>query len=212
MKSASKFLWIGLIVVVVLIIGAISYNSTPAGTADPAKLVHSDSHQTAVGTTTYKVTLVEFGDLECPACGQAHPYIKKIISDNKDRINFVFRHFPLPQHANALIAAEATEAAAEQGKFWEMHDRLYETQDKWGDSQQPMDVFIEIAKDLGLNIETFTQEVTSNKFADKINADAADGNMLGVDSTPTFYVNGSKVQAFAGSPEFMAKIQAELNK
>src|SRR5271154_7108858 len=106
---------------------------------NPAILVHSDSHQTNPGA---KVTVVEFGDYQCPACEAAYPITKEVLANYGNKINFVFRNFPLPQHANAEVAAEAAEAANAQGKFWEMHDKLYDTQNDWADLSNPLDKFV----------------------------------------------------------------------
>src|SRR3989344_7162591 len=112
-------------------------------------LIRENSHQTS--SESAKVTLVEFGDYQCPACSIAHFAVKKIINDYPGRVNFVSRQYPLPQHSNAMIAAEVAEAAGDQGKFWKMHDKLYENQDKWSGSSNALDIFIGYAKDLGLD-------------------------------------------------------------
>lgn len=99
--------------------------------ADLKLLIRPNSNK--ISTPSAKVTLVEFSDLQCPACAQAHPVVKQILEENKGNINFVYRHFPLSQHKNARIAAEAAEAAGEQGKFFEMVSKLFENQNKWSE-------------------------------------------------------------------------------
>jgi protein-disulfide isomerase len=108
-----------------------SRNGDSSQVVDSALLVKGDSHMT--GQTNAKVTFVEFGDYQCPACALVAPMIKNVLSEYKDNkdVNFVYRHYPLPQHTNAVPAAMAAEAAGEQGKYWEMHDRLYENQKDW---------------------------------------------------------------------------------
>jgi len=178
--------------------------------ADKNILVRQGSHQTNPGG---KVTVVEFGDYQCPACAAAYSAIKAIeekYKDSKD-FNFVFRNFPLPMHRNALVAAEAAEAAAEQGKFWEMNNALYEHQKDWGESSDAMKFFLQYAKDIGLNTDEFQKAVTDEKFADVISKDKSDGNTLGVDSTPTFYINGEKFVGIPGS-DFKAKIENDLKQ
>lgn len=160
---------------------------------DQSSLVRESSHMT--GKVGAKATLVEFGDYQCPACGAVEPLIKQVIETYKINpdFNFVFRNFPLPQHQNALIAAESAEAAGAQGKFWEMNEMIYEHQTEWENSAQAIDVFAGYAQQLGLNVDRFKQEALGNKYAEVINADQQDGNKLGVNATPTFYLNGEKL-------------------
>ena len=163
--------------------------------ADASVLVRSDSNK--ISTDSAKVTLVEFGDYQCPACAGAYPIVKKVLSDYDGKVNFVFRNFPLPQHANALIAAEAAEVAGEQGKYWEMHDKLYQNRDDWGESGDAFNKIVGYATDLKLDIDSFKKDVQANKFADKIQRDVVDGNTLGVSVTPTFYINGLKMDSYS---------------
>jgi len=161
--------------------------------ANSPLLVKSDSHQIASSSANLKVTVVEFGDYQCPACEAAYPITKQMLADYQGKINFVFRNFPLPMHPNAPEAAEAAEAAAVQGKFWEMHDKLYDTQNEWADLSNPTDKFVSYAGDIGLNVDQFKADITSNKYADIIKADQSDGNSLGISATPTFFINGQRI-------------------
>ena len=164
-------------------------SGTPA-TVDMSVLVKDTSHMT--GVKTAKVTVVEFGDYECPFCGTEHPVLKQLIDAYKANanFNFVFRNYPLPQHPNALIAAEAAEAAGAQGKFWEMHDALYEHQGDWGEKSAPLSFFEIYAKTIGLDVTKFTADVNKNAYSDIIQADQADGNKAAINATPTIYING----------------------
>lgn len=180
---------------------------------DSKKLLRDSSH--ATGKLDAKVVLVEFGDFQCPACAAANPIIKQIASENKDNPNFslVFRQFPLTTiHANALISAEAAEAAAEQGKFWEMKNMLYEKQSEWAESPNPLDAFVGFAQTLGMDTAKFKSEVQGNKFAAVISADQDDGTSLGVDSTPTFYLNGEKFNFSTSYEELKTKVNDLLKK
>lgn len=193
-----------------LIFGAVFLLSKPGTTppvSDPGKLVRSDSHTT--GSINAKVTIVEFGDYQCPACGVAHPEVKKILSEYNGKVSFVFRNFPLPMHINADIAAEAAEAAGAQGKFWEMHDMLYEKQAEWSEKSDARIIFSGYAKSLGLDTKKFEEAITKNAFQSTIQKDIEDGNTLGVNSTPTFYVNGVKAENIY---DVRTKIAAELGK
>jgi protein-disulfide isomerase len=178
----------------------------PGDAVDPKSLVLESSHMT--GDKSAKVTLVEFGDFQCPACSFFHPKIKEILEHYKGdpNFNFVFRNFPLTQHKNALISAEAAEAAGSQGKYWEMHDKLYENQTEWSDVENPLDIFSGYAGGLGLNVDQFKNDVTSHKFKTIVDADQADGVKLGVSSTPTFYLNGEKLTQLPALNDFIAKV------
>ncbi|MEK7166597.1 MAG: thioredoxin domain-containing protein, partial [Patescibacteria group bacterium] len=123
LTSETKF-FIGVIIVTVAILGsAIYFFSRPPKTVSSDVLIPQEVW--ATGSATPKITLVEFSDFECPACGAAYPVVKKVTETYKDDLRFVFRHFPLAQHKNARFAAQAAEAAGAQGKFWEMHDLLF---------------------------------------------------------------------------------------
>ena len=183
-------------------------DNTQPRVTDEKLLVGEDSHK--VTSDSAKVTIVEFGDYQCPACGAAHPIVKQILKDYGEQITFVFRNFPLPMHNNAKISAEAAEAAGAQGKFWEMHDKLYETQNNWAESSKPLDLFVNYAQELGLDVDKFKEDIDGNKYSDRINKDKSDGNTLGVNSTPTFFINGEKL---VGAPNFntlKSKIDSQL--
>lgn len=183
--------------------------TTADSLADNTVLVRQNSHQT---NPRGKVTVVEFGDYQCPACAAAYPAVKALeekYKDNKD-FNFVFRNFPLPMHRNALTAAEAAEAAGEQGKYWEMNNMLYEKQRDWGESSDAMKFFLQYATELQLDVNQFEKAITDEKYSSFISKDKNDGNSIGVDSTPTFYINGEKFVGIPGS-DFNSKIEKELN-
>lgn len=197
MRTENK-IWLGIALVAVgLMVGVFVAGNrvgNPASTpnADNEKLVRGNSHKQGAG----KVTVVEFGDYQCPACGQAHPHLKQLQTAFPGKITFVFRNFPLPQHKNALISAEVAEAAGAQGKYWEMHDKLYENQEDWSELDNPLDVFMGYAKDLGLNIDDMKSAVDTKKFAGFINADKADGDALNLSGTPSIFVNGRQTDSF----------------
>ncbi len=160
------------------------------------------------GATTGKVTLVEFGDFQCPACGAYEPIVRKVTSDNAATLKVVFKHFPLTQiHQNALLAAKASEAAAIQGKFWEMHDILYDKQTEWSGTLSARDAFVAYAGVIGLDVAKFTQDLNSKAIEDKIVAEYKEGTLLGVQGTPTFFLNGKKIQNPASPEEFNKIIQ-----
>ncbi len=134
------------------------------------------------------VTLVEYGDYECPSCGAAHPVVQEIRRRLGDQMRFVFRNFPLTQiHPHAERAAEAAEAAGAQDRFWEMHDRLYEHQDRLGDGD-----LVGHAEALGLDVGRFSQDLDGGVFAPRVREDFLGGVRSGVNGTPTFFVDGRR--------------------
>jgi protein-disulfide isomerase len=132
------------------------------------------------------VTLVQYGDYECPYCGEAYPIIKEIQSEMGERLRFVFRNFPIStSHPHAEQAAEAAEAANAQGKFWEMHDLLYERQQNLTNED-----LHRYAEELGLDVERFDKEMAEHVQAQRVHEDFMSGVRSGVNGTPTFYING----------------------
>jgi protein-disulfide isomerase len=148
----------------------------------------SDERDHIQGRAEAPVTLLEYGDYECPYCGAAYPIVKQVQSQMGDRLRFVFRNFPIStSHPHAEQAAEAAEAAAAQGRFWEMHDHLYEHQRhlEAGDLRT-------YAEELGLDVERFDRELAENVHAARVREDFMSGVRSGVNGTPTFYVNGNR--------------------
>jgi protein-disulfide isomerase len=148
------------------------------------------------GSESSSVVLIEYGDFQCPGCGGAFPQLKKIKEVYKDKIAFIFRNFPLTAiHPNALAASTAAEAAGEQDKFWEMHDKLYENQTAWSniDATKRTDVFVGYAEDIGLDVTKFRETLSEANIAAKISRDRAFGKKLNVSSTPTIYLGSEKL-------------------
>ncbi len=138
------------------------------------------------GPADAAVTLVEYGDYECPYCGAAYPIVKQIQAQMGERLRFVFRNFPImTSHPHAEQAAEAAEGAAAQGRFWPMHDVLYENQKRLGD-----DHLRAYGEQLGLDVERFSRELAEHAHAERVHEDFMSGVRSGVNGTPTFYVNG----------------------
>jgi protein-disulfide isomerase len=148
--------------------------------------VSAQDHATGPGDAP--ITLVEYGDYECPYCGMAHPIVKAAQRALGSQLRFVFRNFPLAEiHPHARIAAQAAEAAGAQGKFWEMHDMLFEHQD----ALEPQDL-IGYAKSLELDISRFEHDLEAGTYAKKVRDDFRSGVRSGVNGTPTFFVNGER--------------------
>lgn len=202
MNSETK-LFFGIILVTVVIIGGAVFafsKPTNAPKINQELLVRRDSPK--IGSPSATVTLVDFGDFQCSACGAYYPVVKKLMETYKDSLALVFRHFPLPSHANALSAARAAEAAGIQGKFWEMHDKLYETQQDWSAEKNPTEIFVGYAKEFSLNAEQFMKDMESRQVQKRIDNDVVDANTIGVNATPTFFLNNIKIENPASLKDF----------
>lgn len=163
-----------------------------------------------LGPKAAAVTFLEYGDYQCPACGYVNPMVEQLMQRYQDRVLFAFRSFPLEQlHKNALAASEAAECASAQGKFWEMHRKLYETQKEWSDLADPTETFVGYATALGLNAEQFRKDLTSHSYRAVVKASASQAIALGVNATPTFYINGVQVNP---TPQGYVAFQALVDK
>ena len=219
---------IGVLVVVGAVLGAGYYREakqgerreTAAATADN-RLVRPDSP--VLGRADAPVTVVEFVDPECESCGAFHPTLKRILKDYDGKVRLVVRYMPL--HPNSLLAANYTEAAGEQGKYWEMQELLFRRQPEWGEihghgpqvaqtaaRREPAPVlFNRYASELGLDVERVRAAVSENRYGGKVERDMRDGQSLGVTRTPTFFVNGRMLMRFGEAP-LRALIDEELRK
>lgn len=157
-------------------------------------------------TSTSAVLIVEYSDFQCPACKAYAPLVKEFMASSSD-VTFVYRHFPLTQHFNAKKAAIAAEAAGLQGKFFEMHDLLFEQQDSWGSAVNPNKMFVGYAESIGLDADKFEADLSSGDLRLKVDQDLKSGQQVGVSGTPSFYVNGSKID----SPKSVADFEAIVN-
>jgi protein-disulfide isomerase len=161
----------------------------------------------AKGPANAPVTIVEFSDFQCPFCGRAEATVKQVLDNYKDKVRFVYRDFPLGMHPYAPKAAEAAECAHEQGKFWEYHDALYADQSKL--SVPDLEA---TADKLGLKTDTFKTCLESGKYTSEVNKDMADAQKAGVNSTPSFFINGIAVIGAQGYQAFADIIDRELSK
>lgn len=176
----------------------------------------------AVGQTTRvrgaadaKITLVEYGDYQCPTCGHYHPILQELLSRYPGKIKLEYHHFPLVQmHSNAMLASQAAEAAGDQGKFWEMHDLLFQYQQLWGDLRQPNPnpeaVFLQFAVQIGLDSNKFMQDMRSPATQERVLADVRRGNPI-VKGTPTFVLDGQVLSSLPNLEWFVDYIERQLN-
>jgi len=152
------------------------------------------------------VVLDEYGDYQCPPCGQLYPELEKIEAEYGDQLRIVFHHFPLEKiHKNAMAASRAAEAARNQNKFREMHDRLYVNQKAWAELADPLPVFTSYARELKLNVDQFTRDLQSSEVEGRIAADMKRGTASGVTGTPTVFIDGNMLRYEATNPEGLRK-------
>ena len=175
----------------------------------------------AVSTTDWvkggkesKVTLIEYSDFQCPACGHYYPLVKQLAQEFGDKIQFAYRHFPLPSHKNAELAARAAEAGGAQNKFWEMHDMIFEHQGEWSEKSagDARNIFRQYAEKLGLDTARFESDLDSDAVKNKVENDRQSGLRSKVNSTPTFFLNGQKIQNPRSYDEFKSLINDTLSK
>ena len=229
----SKIAWIIFGAVIVAVLGGLVVYSRLTNPSADVKSINTNSIIAAsdqngqigdhtFGNTDSKVILVEYGDFQCPSCGGAHPQIKDLTEEYKDKLLFIFRNFPLTNiHPNARAASAAVEAAGLQGKYWEMHNLIFETQSEWSTltGTARTDKFAEYAESLGVNKETFLKDIALSSINEKISFDQALGRKDGVDGTPNFFLNGKRIDGEAASSvvqgdssKLKALIDAELAK
>lgn len=162
--------------------------------------VTEQDHST--GNPQAEMILVEYGDYQCPHCGIAHPFIKKLLKEFKGDLRFIFRNFPLQEsHPMAMMAALASEAAGKQSKFWEMHDIIFEHQR----SLSPDDI-LHFANKLKLNENQFEKDIRNKQLIQKVEDDMEGGLRSGVNGTPTFFLNGKKVDSYDESYDSLAAL------
>ena len=211
---------ITLIIIVAAIIGTSYYRKSKqaerTSTEPDSRLVRPDSP--ALGKADAPVTLVEFLDPECESCREFNPFIKQLLKEYEGKIRLVVRYMPL--HPNSRLAAAFTEAAGEQGKYWEMQEILFRRQPEWGErhgqpapapQETPTVLFERYATEIGLDLATVKSAVAQNRFAAKVERDLQDGQSLGVSRTPTFFVNGRRLMQFSRE-DLKALIDDELSK
>lgn len=208
----------GIVLATILIVvgGAVALSKQQSVRLEQQSKVYSQSElitetSWSKGNKDAKVWIVEFSDFQCPACRVVQPVVQQVLNTYKDKILFVYRQYPLPSHNFAQVAGIAAEAAGEQGKFWEYHDRLFESQSSWSSESDPSKTFIQYAKDIGLNIDQFTGSFNEKKGLVHINEDVAVGNQVGITATPTFFINGTKFDGGLSFDQFKAEIDKRLS-
>ena len=191
-----------LAVIVVGFVGLIGYSKLTA----PPKVTSGGSNN-VFGKLDSPVTLTEFVDFQCEACYAFYPTVKEVKEKYQDRVKFQIKYFPISNsHQFARMAAANAEAAAQQGKFWEMHDKIFEGQKIWEQTQNAQTFFDKYAKNIGLNMEKFKSDIKDPKTSATINADLDEVKRLGGDGTPTFALNGEKIKNPENTVEAFSKV------
>ncbi|MBI2031772.1 MAG: thioredoxin domain-containing protein [Candidatus Levybacteria bacterium] len=206
--------WAGAVfILIVSVWGLIQIANSPQTNPELVKLPPITSSDIAIGNPKAKAVLVEYADFQCPACAAYQPFVNQLIIDFKDNIYFVYRFFPLIQtHKNAMISAQAGFAAHKQGKFWEMDNLLYTDQKSWENASNAKEIFIDYASKLKLDMEKFQADLESDEGKKIINEQYSQGLSIGVNSTPTFFLNGVKIQNPRSYNDFKQLVQNEIDK
>lgn len=191
------------IVTISIVIGAVYLSTNPETETSTSSIPEITQEDWVKGNTDSEIVFVEYGDFQCPACASYFPIIHQLQENFSDSVKFVYRHYPLRRiHAQADLAARASEAAGNQGKFWEMHDMLYQKQKEWSGEGSAKDIFITYAEDIGLDAEQFQNDIDSKEVSDRVRDDERGGFNGGIQGTPTFFLNGEKIQNPRNYEEF----------
>ena len=183
----------------------------PENQSVPAKGDQQSAH--IRGNPDAPVTLEEFGDFQCPPCGQFAGFVEELLKEYDPRLRVVFRNLPLPNHEHAREAALAAEAAGFQGKFWEMHDALYREQETWSKAPNVRELFESYAGTIGLDLDQFKKDMDGDKARERVDSDHALADSLGIKMTPTLFINNRPVDPKDKNPEGVrAEIKAALEE
>jgi protein-disulfide isomerase len=177
------------VITIVLFGGAFWFSSSAAEKNNEGVFIQEN----VSGNENAEVTLVEYSDLQCPACASFEPALESVLAEYGEQIRFEYKHFPLPIHPFAQPAAVAAEAAGMQGKFFEYKKTLFENQKTWAAAATPVPFFVGYAEALDLDIDQFRRHMNSSELRDKVQAEMSQGRELGITGTPTFFLNGEKM-------------------
>ncbi|MDR8393675.1 DsbA family protein [Aliifodinibius sp. S!AR15-10] len=167
--------------------------------------------QSSNSSSKADVVITEFSDYQCPACAYYHPIVEKLKQELGSKVAVEYRYFPLNSHQFAALAARAAEAARNQGKFKAMHDMLFENQDSWSSSGNPQSVFVGYAKELGLDLDQFKNDLNSGETQKTVMEQKQEGVNMGVNSTPSFFINGIQVQQLPRNYEqFKSLVESQM--
>jgi protein-disulfide isomerase len=212
-STANIILW----AIVIVVLGGILFMMSrvnPAGNSAPAGDLRTSVSESdwSTGPSDATVTIVEYSDFQCPACRSYSPVLKSVLDDYPENVRLIYRHFPLTTiHPNAVLAARAAEAAGNQDSFFQMHDALFAGQDEWENERHPDELFIEYAGNIGLDVDKFTNDFQSKDSLDAVNFDRFDAEAMNLNSTPTIFLDGERLDPIPSGQVLTNLIEAKLN-
>ena len=205
-----------IIFTIVVIVGGtfilLSNSPTQVTTEERSEVLELNDDDHIYSETDSEVVLIEYLDFECEACAAYYPVVKQIKEEYKDDISFIVRYFPLPGHVNSRFAAQAAEAASRQGLFWEMHDKLFENQLEWTGRDNYLELFTQYAEEIGLDMDKFETDYNDPTLVERINRDFNEGESVGVNSTPTFFLQEEKLVGVNTLDQFKSELDIEIAK
>jgi protein-disulfide isomerase len=216
MKMKELWIWISIIAVALItlwgLIALVDSSSTSSTSQIGTPKAVSDQDITLGNIDKAKVILIEYADFQCPACSISASFVRKLNKEFGNSLLIVYRFFPLTNiHQNSMPSAQAAFAAHKQDKFWEMSELLYQNQDLWAEDQNAQKIFTDYAKKINLNIDQFTKDYNADSTKKFINAEGDEGLSIGINSTPSFFVNGKLIQNPQDYEAFKQIIQNEIN-
>ena len=212
MNNVKSFIWIGGTIVVLIALMFWGAKQT-VEFKPPFELGVVHPLDNVTGNASSSVIMIEYSDFECPACRSYSSVVKQLLVEFGDKIVFVYRNFPLTEiHPNAELAARAAQAAGKQGKFWEMHDLLFEKQDEWAQAVNPEPMFESYSKLLGISVDQFKIDSGSKEIISFVRAQRASALKLSLQGTPTFFINGKQIQNPSSVDAFRLLIKTAINR
>ncbi len=218
-ESARRWiLWGSVVVLVLLVVGLTTWvaKQSDDGTGEGGGLISLDrpaDDEWTKGPKDASLVLIEYSDFQCPACRAYYAPLKELVSSYDKPLLMVYRHFPLRQiHQFSQLAAQAGEAAGAQGKFWEMHDMLFERQNEWSQGTGQRATFTRYAEELGLDVEQFKSDLQSDTVKERVNRSYESGIRAGVNATPTFFLNGKRLEVTPNVSTFRGILDAEFER
>lgn len=201
-----KTLVIGIVVIALGFFGLVWFKTAPSDDTTVGEIGNFTPY--TKGLPTAKIKLTEYADFQCPACGAVAPVISDLLAKYPNDIQLIFKHFPLTQiHPHALLASKVAEAAGKQGKFFEMYYLLFTGQTEWAKNSKAENIFTLYATNLGLDLDQFKTDLKDTQISEKIKSDQIEGTKNGVQGTPTFFINGIKLD---NNNELLTRIEAVI--
>ncbi len=211
-KTNWSFWSIVIIILIVLVMGVVllaKSSGNNSGTIPPQEIMNIQDDDNIKGNKEAGVVIIEYSDFQCPFCKIYSFHSRKIAEEFGDEVVVIFRYFPLESiHPHAKLASQAAEAAGLQGKFWEMHDVIFERQEEWSESTDAFGLFKQYAEKLELDLEKFTTDIYSGAVKDRVERDLASALEIGLNSTPSFIINGEQINTPSSYDKFRKTVQS----